>query len=34
VSIGDRIAIAGVQNAPGTHAQVYSDAFLSMRDPR
>jgi hypothetical protein len=23
-----RIAISGVQNAPGTHAQVFSDAFL------
>jgi hypothetical protein len=34
VSVGDRIAISGVQNAPGTHAQVHSDAFLSIRDPR
>lgn len=25
---GDRIAISGVLNAPGTHAPVYSDAFL------
>jgi hypothetical protein len=28
VSVGDRIAISGVQNAPGTHAEVHSDAFL------
>jgi len=28
---GNRIAISGVQNAPGTHAAVYSDAFLDLR---
>ena len=30
VSLDERgeIAIAGVQNAPGTHAVVFSDAFL------
>jgi hypothetical protein len=26
-----RIAISGVQNAPGTHAQVFSDAFVTVR---
>jgi hypothetical protein len=33
VSVGDRdqIAISGVQNAPGTHAEVFSDAFLVVR---
>jgi hypothetical protein len=28
---GNQIAISGVQNAPGTHAQVFSDAFLVVR---
>jgi hypothetical protein len=30
VSIGDggEVAIVGVENAPGTHAAVFSDAFL------
>ncbi|HZR07183.1 MAG TPA: hypothetical protein VFA79_01280, partial [Myxococcales bacterium] len=32
VSAGDRIAISGVQNAPGTHAEVFSDAFVVVRD--
>jgi hypothetical protein len=26
------IAIAGIQNAPGTHAQVFSDAFVVVRE--
>jgi len=35
VAVGDgvQVAIAGVQNAPGTHAAVFSDAFLVLRDP-
>ena len=28
---GNQIAISGVQNAPGTHAEVYSDAFVVVR---
>jgi hypothetical protein len=32
VSLGDHgVAISGVQKAPGTHAAVYSDAFLVVR---
>ncbi len=31
VGAGDQIAISGVQNAPGTHAEVYSDAFVVVR---
>jgi len=33
VRVGDRseVAISGVQNAPGTHAAVYSDAFLVLQ---
>jgi hypothetical protein len=30
---GNQIAICGVHNAPGTHAAVYSDAFLVTRNP-
>ena len=35
VSLGDQdqVAISGVQNAPGTHAAVFSDAFLLVRGP-
>jgi hypothetical protein len=33
VSDGVQVAISGVQNAPGTHAAVFSDAFLVVRDP-
>jgi len=35
VTVGDgaQVAISGVQNAPGTHAAVFSDAFLVVRDP-
>jgi hypothetical protein len=29
-----RLAIAGVHNAPGTHAAVYSDAFVALRSGR
>jgi hypothetical protein len=29
--VGGRAMFAGVKNAPGTHAQVFSDAFLSLR---
>jgi hypothetical protein len=33
-SDGVQVAISGVfQNAPGTHAAVFSDAFLVVRDP-
>jgi len=28
---GDELAISGVENAPGTHAPVFSDAFLVVR---
>jgi hypothetical protein len=31
VRAANQIAISGVQNAPGTHAQVFSDAFLVVR---
>ena len=33
VGVGARgeIAISGVQNAPGTHAEVFSDAFVVVR---
>ena len=27
-----RVAISGIQNAPGTHAPVYSDAILVVRE--
>jgi hypothetical protein len=30
---GNQVAISGVQDAPGTHAAVYSDAFLVLRGP-
>jgi hypothetical protein len=33
VSAGDEVAICGVENAPGTHAAVFSDAFLVVRGP-
>jgi len=35
VTAGDgvQVAISGVQNAPGTHAAVFSDAFLVVPDP-
>src|SRR5207249_608076 len=35
VSLGDQdqVAISGVQNAPGTHAGVFSDAVLLVRGP-
>ena len=33
VDVRGQIAISGVQNAPGTHAAVYSDAFLVVRAP-
>ena len=29
--VGGRAMFAGVKDAPGTHAQVFSDAFLSLR---
>jgi hypothetical protein len=29
--VGGRAMFAGVKNAPGTHAEVFSDAFLSLR---
>ena len=29
--VDGRGIFAGVKNAPGTHAQVFSDAFLSLR---
>jgi hypothetical protein len=34
VSVGDRgeVAISGVENAPGTHAPVFSDAFLVVQE--
>jgi hypothetical protein len=32
VTVGGGVAISGVQNAPGTHAAVFSDAFLVVRD--
>ena len=31
VSAGDQVAISGVHNAPGTHAEVFSDAFVVVR---
>ncbi len=33
VSVGDhnQVAMSGVQNAPGTHAAVFSDAFLVVQ---
>ena len=31
VGDGNQVAISGVQNAPGTHAAVFSDAFLVVR---
>ena len=33
VSVGDggQVAISGIHNAPGTHAPVFSDAFLVVR---
>jgi hypothetical protein len=31
VASDGRIAISGVQNAPGTHAEVFSDAFVAVR---
>jgi hypothetical protein len=36
VAVGDggSLAISGVQNAPGTHAEVYSNAFLAVRPTR
>jgi hypothetical protein len=30
-ALGEQVAIAGVENAPGTHAQVFSDAFVVVR---